>query len=147
MIPEISAAFATIKTLKDLAAGSDNHKFLATINDLHESLMTAREKIMELQEDNITLNAKTKELQAKRTTRDDIEFREFAVFKKSTNEGPFCSACWDDKKKQVSLHKVNRHYYDCPVCKGVFCPNRETAKRAEYQAIEVANKASGGLKY
>lgn len=104
MFPEIAAAFTAVKSLKDLAAGSDNHQFIGLINDLYESLMLAREKILQLQEENARLKQQVNELNDRKALKEDIEFRVFAVFKKSTNEGPYCNACWGDKEKLIHLH-------------------------------------------
>lgn len=69
----------------------------------------------------------------------DMEFKGYAYFKKSTGEGPFCPACLPGSGKSVRLLDKGDYHWNCPLCKQIYCSDRdaydrlvETARR-EYE--------------
>lgn len=61
----------------------------------------------------------------------DMEYRGFAYFRKSTNEGPFCSPCLSEKAKPVRLLEKSEYYWECPLCHNVYCSDRHAVQRQE----------------
>lgn len=143
MIPEIVTAISAIKGLKDLAASSDNHQFVPIINDLYDSLITAREKIIDLQEENLRLRDQIRAQEDLKAFREDMECRgDFAFFKKSTGEGPFCKACFGGSDKAIRLSQKNEFWYECPLCKATCCTDTKAYQASIHRAMGTAPKTS-----
>jgi len=90
--------------------------------DEYRKILDLQEKMLEMQNKIQKQDEEIKILQEKLKTKDDLVFREGAYYIKSTDEGPFCQACWDDKKKLIRIVKLPSYAtsYQCKVCKNIF---------------------------
>jgi hypothetical protein len=127
--------------VKDLAAKTNDHEFIVHLNSLYESLMAAREKILELQEENMNLKADLRELKDHSDLKKDLEFKGFGLFKRSTGDGPFCNACWGGKDKLVNLHDTKNLHFKCPSCKEVYCSDPEAYQNNILSAVKNAGSS------
>lgn len=95
------------------------------ILDLLEDLTNKQKKLNDLETEN-------KELKEKLSNKEELEFINNAYYKKSTEEGPYCTRCWDKHRNLIRINKVfsNDDFASCPDCKsqvnitGIARPNQ-----------------------
>ena len=81
-------------------------------------------EIIKLDDEVEELRKENKELQEKLEFKEDVEFKNNAYWKKSNGDGPYCSVCWDNKRKQVRFHSVDdRQNYKCGKCGNTIARN------------------------
>ena len=93
-----------IETAKDVF---DLVKKGATIG-LQERLMTLREEALEMQEENLTLRTRVKDLEEKVRLREELAFDGELYWMQNPDgkrEGPFCQKCYDSGGKLIRLQK------------------------------------------
>ncbi|HAN10104.1 MAG TPA: hypothetical protein DCP90_05785 [Clostridiales bacterium] len=90
--------------------------------ELYQKILDIQASALELQEENINLKNKVRELEKRKNIEDSLEFRENAYYKKledNKEDGPFCSACWDKDKRLTRMHSINDGTvvkFACSVC-------------------------------
>lgn len=113
----------------------------ATIG-LQEKVMEMREEALQLQEENIALKKRVRELETEKELERSISFdgRAYWITKadsegKPTKDGPFCQPCYDDKQKFVRLHRITAEFqnytgggWQCHICDGIFEDARHAPK-------------------
>lgn len=106
--------------LKDVAKvlrEADKIEQFQVILDTQQSLMDMQHKLQSLEEENSELKDKLK-LKAK------MIYKESTYWVKDNGkvDGPYCSGCFDDKRKAIRLKPVNDWpgEYTCPICKTGF---------------------------
>lgn len=86
--------------------------------EVQQQLIDLQGDVLELLEQNRQLQAENAELRDQLKTRGSIDFRDnfcWLTGDDGNEEGPFCSACWDDRGKLVHLHKF-QSYFGCHGC-------------------------------
>ncbi len=100
--------FDNVKTIKDIADTTANLELKSAIVDL-------KEQILELREENLRMKEK---LSVKDSY--NMHFKNnmyYNILPDGTNDGPYCTACWDAKKQAVRMHSCDQGHYECPSCK------------------------------
>jgi hypothetical protein len=100
---------------------------------LQEKLMEIREQALELQEENIALKKKIRDLETECEIEHDISFDGRMYWRTKpgttaeTKEGPYCQPCYDDKKKLIRLQEIQAQFvrytgkgWQCPICEKTF---------------------------
>lgn len=128
--------FGTLKNAydlaKDLTALQVSTEFKTKINDLLAALFTAREEAMAVQEENMSLKGKVRDLEAQLATKADWEGERnqyelkpvmtgnYAYFLKSGvgSDQPYCQNCFDHERKSPLQIKrlASLIDYKCPSC-------------------------------
>lgn len=116
----------TAKDVYDLA------KKGATL-ELQEQLVKMREEALQLQEDNLALRTKVKELEDAQAIRENLTFDSSVYWKTlpdGDNEGPYCQRCYDVDGLLVRLQSSSykgrngvRQTWDCRACSKSFKKN------------------------
>lgn len=93
--------------------------------DAQEKIMSLREGLLEVQEENLTLREKVKTLESQLSLSNDYLFVEDVYWKNchTSRIGPFCPACMDDRKKAIRIHSVDPdtgYKWECKVCRALF---------------------------
>jgi hypothetical protein len=88
--------------------------------DLYQKLSTFSENLSQLQQENVELKNKIINLEDKLKIKEDLLFRDNAYWKKSDNDGPFCTRCWDKNNELIRMQNRNNVLYACPDCKNNF---------------------------
>jgi len=99
---------AVVKLVKDLG----NVELLSEIVDL-------KHEIVDIEEQNLNMRQKISELEEALRTKANLELSDNAYWMKKEGEwdGPFCTGCWDDKRKLMRLTREPGGVPSCPVCK------------------------------
>ncbi len=100
--------FDNVKTIKDIADTTANLELKSAIVDL-------KEQILELREENLRMKEK---LSVKDSY--NMHFKNnmyYNILPDGTNDGPYCTACWDAKKQAVRMHCREDGYCNCPCCR------------------------------
>jgi len=135
----LSAGIDTIKKLAELAKKSQSVELREGILELKEQLLSAKEAVLEVKqelsaykEENIALKNENTELKHQlensQNKKDQVFFQDgvyFSIKEDQTNDGPFCTACFDKDKKRIRLSKMPKGMtiagrYRCPVCHAIY---------------------------
>lgn len=89
--------------------------------DLYQSMVELREKILSLQEDNLSLKTEVAALKKRIEISEDLEREGNSYYRKSDTEKkhPFCLPCWDYEGKLISqvVHKMHgKTMVSCSIC-------------------------------
>lgn len=91
--------------------------------ELKEIILNLKTRILELEEEKLNLKTETHELKQKLEDKNkyNLIFKNNSYWntQKNGEEGPFCSACWDNNKKTIRLKKYG-DVHQCPVCKNIY---------------------------
>lgn len=82
--------------------------------ELKETILNLKEQILAIREENVAL----KEKLASSHQKENLIFRDNMYWQKQddkTEDGPYCSGCYDKQGIQVRMHEFPRCYI-CPVC-------------------------------
>ncbi|MEK7719795.1 MAG: hypothetical protein AAB347_09330 [Bacteroidota bacterium] len=97
--------------------------------ELKEAIVSLRDECVNIKHENVSLKdelletkKKNMELRTKLELESSLVFHDDCYWKRTDNEkedGPYCSSCFDDKKKLVRLLFLdfNPEYSMCPNCK------------------------------
>ena len=89
--------------------------------ELYRKILDLQSEIMQVVEENHDLQLVIKDFQEKAEIKQTMVFSKNVYIKKNekgNEEGPYCSACWDDKQKLVRLQDYGHgEYLQCPICK------------------------------
>lgn len=93
---------------KQIADNMDNNLLKSIIVDLQSA-------ILDLQQENLNLREKC-------STQDsfNMQFKDDMYYNQkndNTLDGPYCSACYDNKSKAIRMNTITTGCYGCPVCK------------------------------
>jgi regulator of replication initiation timing len=135
----LSAGIDSIKKLAELAKKSQNVELREGILDLREQLLSAKDDILDVKqelsaykEENIALKNEIAQLKQQlenpQTTKPQLVTKDglyFLVKEDKTNDGPFCTGCYDKDKKTIRLSKMPQIMkelgsYKCPVCNATY---------------------------
>ncbi|MCK5476227.1 MAG: hypothetical protein KAI71_06640 [Candidatus Pacebacteria bacterium] len=90
------------------------------ILDLIDDSFKNREKIDELKKEVKKLEIENEKLLEKKVLINDLEFKDNAFWKKSDDDGPFCTRCFDKNRELIRLLLDQGCYSECPECKNSF---------------------------
>jgi len=120
----ISTTLAGLKTASELtvrlreALKSRDVKLdevAARIIEVQDLISDGRTALIDAQEELLTANRENQklkdELKQERTLKADYLFRENMYWHRETNEGPFCSTCFDSDRKLVRLTDFDGSFY------------------------------------
>ena len=104
--------------------------------EAQEKIMALRVGALELQEDNLKLREKVRQLESKLKLARDLSFEAntglyWLAKRNSSRDGPFCAVCYDKDKLIARLHDArNRRVktrWMCLICKSTFHPTKDAA--------------------
>ncbi len=89
--------------------------------DLYKKVLDLQGNIIGLVEENNRLRNEVESLKVKLQIKESLKFERNSYWSKKsdgTQDGPFCSKCWDTEKLLVRMLPIaNPAYCDCPNCK------------------------------
>src|SRR5262245_41768630 len=95
--------------------------------EAQEKIMALREGALELQEENLQLKARIRQLEEEAAVRQNYTFDSgqgvYWEADKAHRDGPYCAVCLDDKKKVIRLHRScgqGGEWWHCKVCNSKF---------------------------
>jgi regulator of replication initiation timing len=88
--------------------------------ELYQQLLEASANLLELQNENAKLKTKLTQLEEKLKNKDDLIPINNAYWKKSDNDGPFCTRCWDKNTDLIRMVNNQDITYYCPECKNSY---------------------------
>ena len=93
--------------------------------ELHKKILDLQTEILKLYQDNLEVKTANHSLKERIQIKENLEFRGKAYWRRKqdgSEEGPFCSACWDVKQQLVWSHEFTNDpgHYRCPACQQTF---------------------------
>jgi hypothetical protein len=101
--------------------------------ELYRRILDLQSEVVGLFGENLQLKNQLSEVQAKLDLQQKLRFEVNAYWIGDTiqsSDGPFCSNCWDAKRKLVRLHTLNHNvkWSECPTCeRKLRMPRRENS--------------------
>ena len=104
----------------------DTAKDLATLVqkldniELNKKILELQGQIMSVLDENYSLKGQVRDLSGRLEFQGGLEFRQNMYFRRvpdGSEDGPFCSKCWDVEKTAVRLQTLRSGAQFCPSCK------------------------------
>ncbi len=106
-------SFGDIKSIADVLKEAGKIK-------QYRQILKFQQDLQDLQNENIGLKTKNKELNEKLKIKGKIKYKDpfYWLENHDIEDGPFCSACWDSKKELSRIPSYNKGNWkiECPVC-------------------------------
>jgi hypothetical protein len=137
MLATISSIVTTLNGAINMTSALTNalpqskEEIIKGLDDICEKMVTVSMQFGELAADNnellqskLALVQQVQELQSQLKLTGEVTRRDGEIWKKhadGSDDGPYCSACYDDKRKLIGLHKADNGYGHqlgnrCPIC-------------------------------
>lgn len=87
--------------------------------ELYRKILDLQSEAMGLVDQNNVLKEENKELKEKLKIKDNLVYRNNVYWlrlQEGTEDGPFCSRCWDVDNKLVRHAHLLTNFYVCPQC-------------------------------
>ncbi|RKF30573.1 hypothetical protein [Paraburkholderia fungorum] len=117
IIGTVSTAITLAKRLREISKNIEDAEFKNLLADLSNELADLKleaailkERIVSLQEENALLSKTSESPHTKPTG------RKWGCYQFAEDDGLYCPACWDSKRKKSSTTRVNSRFRHCPVC-------------------------------
>lgn len=105
-----------LETAKDLASTIQKIDNI----ELYRQIQHLQQEIQDLVGENAKLRKQAREAEALLTIEQQLDFTNNAYWRAiecGEKEGPFCSSCWDGRKKLIRMHiSADPDYATCPSC-------------------------------
>ena len=90
--------------------------------ELYRQILDLQSEAMGLLEQKAALEEENRSLREKLQVRSELKFEHNAYWRRDpesgSEEGPYCSNCWDTRQSLVRLHQqLDPNYVECPTCK------------------------------
>jgi hypothetical protein len=110
-----------------------------SLSEAQQKVVELREGALELQEENIGLRERIKELEGILDVRESLEWNQpyYWLRRGQRREGPFCQQCYDSTGKLIRLQGDGKGWWECKTCKNNFTdksfdPNRYTRADSDF---------------
>ena len=108
--------------------------------ELYRKILDLQSEINNLDSENANLKNQLSELEQKFCIQQSLRFDDntyMRILPNGKEEGPFCTACWDNNKKSIRLRSYGHsEYLECPVCR---------SEDFEFEESEIFPEDSGKL--
>ena len=117
ILTTVGTSISLAQRLREISKNLENAEFKNLLADLSSELAdlkleaaNLKQRLAELEEENHLL---------KKTSSPSDEApigRQWGCYKFEGDDGLYCPACWDSKRKKSSTTRVNTRFRHCPVC-------------------------------
>jgi len=121
VLSSIGHAISLAKRLREISKNIEDAEFKNLLADLNLELSDVKLALANAMEENAHLKMElTRVKHSQANGSGELIFKEFAYYTQS-DDGPFCSACYETKKQQIRLSKVSGPFTHfghskCPSC-------------------------------
>ena len=119
ILTALSTAATGIKTLTEIPGNISNdkvrHELKTKIVELIDALLTARNQMLDLQQKYLEVLEENRQLKQVVAPREKFTLR-YGCYQFEGDDGLYCTACYDSKRKKIRASLVMRHYI-CNVCR------------------------------
>lgn len=127
-IKSLGAAVSLAKTVMEVAKKADNVELIRAIAELNLEMANANlgmadltNQLAELKQENVQLKGKIRELEESAKPEKQLSIGEDGFYYDGTNNGPFCTGCFDKNGKTIRLQLDKSRFkrfgkYKCPGC-------------------------------
>ena len=96
--------------------------------EAQEKIMELRIGALEIQEENLALKSKVKELESLLDIKQNLEYKGQVYWRYLSDEagdytirdGPFCQRCYDADQKLIRLYDLKNGWWRCKLCSNTF---------------------------
>ena len=117
VVAAITTAISLTRQLVEIADATKDAKSKLLIAELSVQLAEVKMRLADLIEENTNLKTQLKRAQSSES---EVALKD-GVYYSVSGDGPYCTACYDDKKKLIRVTEFEegfRHFgrFNCPVC-------------------------------
>ena len=122
VITSINNAITLAQRLREISKNIEDAEFKNVLADLGLEIADTKLALAQVTEENAQLKSELTKLKHSRgESSSDLIFKDFAYYSDS-DEGPFCSGCYDTQKQKIRLGPVSNDFtvfgkFKCPSCK------------------------------
>ena len=117
IISTISTSITLARRLREISKHIEDAEFKSLLADLSNELAdmkleaaALKERLSALQGENALLKKTVP------SSNEEPSGRKWGCYQFAGQDGLFCPACWDSKRKKSSTTRVNANFRHCPVC-------------------------------
>lgn len=117
IITSVSTSISLTKRLREISKNIENAEFKNLLADLSGELAelkleaaNLKQRIATLEEENDLLKRTSSPAEEKPSG------RKWGCYQFDGDDGLYCPACWDSRRKKSSTTRVNTRFRHCPVC-------------------------------
>jgi hypothetical protein len=121
VITSINNAITLAQRLREISKNIEDAEFKNVLADLSLEMADTKLALAQVTEENAQLKSELTKLKHSRgESQSDLVFKKFAYYSES-DDGPFCSGCYDTQKQKIRLSPVTGHFttfgrFKCPSC-------------------------------
>ena len=121
VITSINNAITLAQRLREISKNIEDAEFKNVLADLSLEMADTKLALAQVTEENAELKSELIKLKHSRgESSSDLIFKTFAYYTES-DDGPFCSGCYDTKKQKIRLTPVRGDFasfgkFKCPSC-------------------------------
>jgi len=125
VITSINNAITLAQRLREISKNIEDAEFKNVLADLSLEIADTKLSLAQVTEENAQLKSELTKLKHSRgETESELIYKDFAYYSES-EDGPFCSGCYDTKKQKIRLTAETGHFktfgsHKCPICKQYF---------------------------
>ena len=121
VITSINNAITLAQRLREISKNIEDAEFKSLLADLSLEMADTKLALAQVTDENAELRSKLTKLKHSRgESQSELIFKDFAYYSES-DDGPFCSGCYDTQKQKIRLSPVTGHFttfgrFKCPSC-------------------------------
>jgi regulator of replication initiation timing len=121
VITSINNGITLVQRLREISKNIEDAEFKNVLADLSLEMSDTKLALAQVTEENAKLKSElTKLKHSQGDSQTNLVFKEFAYYTDS-DDGPFCSGCYDTKKQRIRLSPVTGMFTEfgrfvCPSC-------------------------------
>jgi len=127
----VGGLVASAKTARELAKDASNHELKAAISDLYDDLLSVKERVLDLDEENRNLKA---QIARKAEVLEPLDPHGYFFFK-DRPDAPLCPNCWQAQSTRAvylsPLQGTNGRYRECLQCNWIHYESPQTNQEGE----------------
>jgi len=117
IISAIGSSITLAKRLREISKHIENAELKNVLVDLMNELADAKLGAAALKERLASLEEENALIKKTASSSDEVPTgRKYGCYQFAGDDGLYCPACWDSKRKKSSTTRVNTRFRHCPVC-------------------------------
>lgn len=119
LLSTINHSISLVGRLREISKNITEAEFKNVLADLSNELADAKLQIASLKEENANLRQENNELKLVSAPAEKKPQLKWGCYQFEDNTGLYCTACYDTKRKKITVTRLNSKSHQCPVCKAL----------------------------
>lgn len=119
LLSTINHSISLVGRLREISKNISEAEFKNILADLSNDLADAKLQIASLKEDNANLRQENNELKRVAAPVEEKPKVKWGCYQFEGDAKLYCTACYDTKRKKITVTRLNSKSHQCPVCKAL----------------------------